>query len=83
MKMAILISNEVIKKSKLNEGEFKTELATWLYDKELLTLAQAAKFAELSRLAFQKELAKRKIYLKISEQDVMDDVRTLQSLKLL
>ncbi len=81
--MAILISDEVIKKSKFNEGEFKTELATWLYDKEILTLAQAAKFAGLARLAFQKELAKRDIFLKISGEDVMDDIRTLQSLKLL
>jgi len=81
--MSILISDEVIKKSKFDEAGFKTELATWLYDKEILTLAQAAKFAGLTRLVFQKELAKRDIYLKISGEDVMDDIRTLQSLKLL
>lgn len=81
--MSILISDEVIKKSKFNEVEFKTELATWLYDKEILTLSQAAKFAGLARPAFQKELAKRDIFLKISGEDVLDDIRTLQSLKLL
>lgn len=81
--MSILISDDIIKKSRFSEGELKTELAAWLYDKEIFTLAQAARFANLTRLAFQKELAKRNIFLKISAEDVLDDARTLQSLNLL
>jgi predicted HTH domain antitoxin len=80
---AIQIPGNVIEQSGLSEKEFLIELACWLYQREMLSLGQSADFAGLHRLDMQQELAKRKIELHISPQDVESDYGTLKSLKLI
>ena len=54
--------------------EMLIDFACFLYAKERLSAAQARKFAGIGRLAFQQELAKRKIELHYSAADVAIDV---------
>lgn len=81
--MTITISDKIIKQKGLSKEAVKTELAVWLYQKEIFTLAQAAKFLEISRLEMQKELKLKNVHLHISAEDVEDDFQTLSSLKLI
>lgn len=80
--MTIQISESIIKSIGLGEQELKIEIASWLYAREIFTLAQAATFTGLTRLEMQKALDDRDIDLHISPKDIDDDFDTLQSLGL-
>jgi len=80
--MTIQVPNQLLKQTGLSERGFKTELAVWLYQKEIFILAQAARFLGISRLDMQRELASRDISLHISPDDVVEDFDTLKSLGL-
>ena len=78
--MALTISDETLKVASLTPESFKIEMATHLYDIGRLTLGQARKLAELDQVSFQKELAKRNIYLKYDIEDLDDDLKTIDEL---
>lgn len=78
--MGVVIESEIIQSSGLSEEEFILEIALYLYDRKILSLGKAAAFAKLHRIAFQKELAKRKIPFKFTIEDVEKDLKTLESL---
>ncbi len=75
--MSILISDELLKKANLNEKDFLTDIATYLYDKGKLSIGQAKKIANLSQLEFQKALKERGIYLNYDEEEFYKDLETL------
>lgn len=80
--MAIIISDELLSSCSLDEGQLRIELACILYDKEILSLGQAARMAEIDRMAFQKALAERGIDIKYTAADLEQDLQTLGKLKL-
>ncbi|PIY08290.1 MAG: hypothetical protein COZ18_13035 [Flexibacter sp. CG_4_10_14_3_um_filter_32_15] len=75
--MSILISDELLKKANLNEKDFLTDIATYLYDKGKLSTGQAKKLANLSQLEFQKALKERNIYLNYDQEEFYKDLETL------
>ena len=77
--MALTISDETLKEASLSPEAFKIEIATHLYDIGRLTLGQARKLADLDQVSFQKELAKRNIYLKYDTEDLDDDLKTINN----
>lgn len=79
--MALTISDETLKEASLSPEAFKIEMATHLYDIGRLTLGQARKLADLDQVSFQKELAKRNIYLKYDIEDLDDDLKAIDELK--
>jgi predicted HTH domain antitoxin len=80
--MALTISDKELQELHLNEKEFKIEMAVHLYDTGKLSLGKAANFANLDKLMFQKELARRNVFIKYSVNDLYHDIEALKSLNL-
>jgi predicted HTH domain antitoxin len=76
----VTIPNEVLEAAHMDESELRQELAILLFQKSRLTLAQAARLAELDRLRFQRLLAARDIPLHYDVEDFESDLETLRSL---
>jgi predicted HTH domain antitoxin len=64
----------------MSEAELRQEIAVLLYQKEKITLAQASRFAEMSRLAFQHLLASRGLTIHYGVEDFEQDMATLRGL---
>lgn len=78
--MGVVISEDVLRKAGLTEEELMQEIAVLLFQKDRLTLAQAARLAGMSRLRFQHLLASREIPVHYDRQEFEDDLRTLKAL---
>ncbi len=78
--MTISIPDEVLAQTKISTAELKIELAAYLYEKQRLSIGKARKVAGLGLIDFQKELAKRNIYLHLTIEDVDTDLRNLRKL---
>ena len=76
--MSVVISNEILEKIEMSEGQLQIEIAVMLFQQERFTLAQAARFACLNQLAFQKLLANRQIPLHYGMEELMEDFYNLQ-----
>lgn len=65
----------------MSSDEMLIELATHLYEKKRLTMGQAKRLAKLDQISFQKELAKRDIYLNYNIEEFKRDLETLERLR--
>lgn len=81
--MGVKIPEFVLAKTNFSEAELLIEIAIHLYDIEKLTMGQARRLADLDQISFQKELAKRNMYLKYSLEDLEDDLRAIDELNTL
>ena len=75
--MKIEIPNDVLERCNLSEKEFRSELALFLFQRNIFTLENASKFAGMDSYQFQKLLGKRKIPVHYSLNDFKDDLRIL------
>jgi predicted HTH domain antitoxin len=66
--------------ARMSATELRQELAVVLFERERLTLAQAAHFAEMPRLRFQHLLASRGIALHYDVPEFEADLQTLRDL---
>jgi len=78
--MSLTISDAVLHATRMTAEELSVEIAVMLFQKEKLTLAQAAKMAKMSRLQFQHLLSSRKIPLHYDMAEFKEDMETLQRL---
>ena len=78
--MIIELSEDLLQKKDYSEKDFRIDIATVLYQKQIVTLARLARGCGLTRLAFQKELAKRNIPINFTIDDLNIDLQTLQSM---
>lgn len=78
--MSVIISDEFLHTAKITAPEIKQEIAIFLFQKEKLTLVQAAKFAEMNRLDFQHILASRQIAIHYNQDDFEQDMKTIEDL---
>lgn len=78
--MSLELSDELIRSSGLSKEEMAQEIAVMLFQKERLTLAQAAKFAGMNRLQFQHLLASRQIPVHYDQEDFEEDLKNLREL---
>lgn len=53
------------------------EIAVYLYAKERLSIGQARRLAGLDLVSFQKELAKRDVYIHFDSEDLKTDIDSL------
>lgn len=72
--MALEIDDDLLRSIGLTPDELRLELAVHLYATGRLTQVQARRLTSLSRLAFEQELGKRKLWPNYTEQDLQDDV---------
>jgi len=78
--MSLLISDEVLSTTRMTEEEMKQEIAILLFQKEKLTLAQASRFADMHRVAFQHVLASRQIPIHYGVDDFEQDIENLREM---
>ncbi len=78
--MSVTISDELLHSMRMSEGELKQELAVLLFQKDKLTLAQAAAVAGMTRLQLQHLLASRQIPVHYDVTDFEEDLRTLNEM---
>ena len=55
----------------------KTDFAVWLYERKILTLAQAARLCAQTRLKFQKTLKSKGVHIHYSSEDLKIDVENM------
>jgi len=75
--MALIITDETLSKAKTSEDELIIDLACYLYEKKRFSMGQARKLAGLDQISFQKQLAKRDIYIHYTEEDLEIDLKNL------
>ena len=74
------LPDELLESAKLTLGELKAELALALFQRERLTLGQAAILAELPQLDFQRLLASRQIPLHYGLDEMEEDLARVKRL---
>lgn len=75
--MALIITDDTLAKAQLSADELLIDLACYLYEKKRMSMGQARHLAGLDQISFQKELAKRDIYIHYTERDLEKDLRNL------
>jgi len=79
--MSVVISDEILRATRMSASELMQELAVALFQKEKLTLAQASQLAGMSHLQFQHLLASRNIPIHYDVAEFEADLNTLRELK--
>lgn len=72
-----IIPKELLRGIDMSAVQLKIELAVYLYDQKKLSMGQARKLAELDQISFQKELAKREVYIHFGIEDLKEDLTNL------
>ena len=78
--MGLLIPDDVLHAARMTETELRQEVATLLFEREKLMLAQAATLAQMSRIQFQHLLASRQIPVHYGVEEFDEDILTLREL---
>jgi predicted HTH domain antitoxin len=78
--MTITIPDEVREATRMSEDELRQEFAVLLYQREKLTLIQAARLAGMDRYRFQHLLGSRGIDMEYDVEDYRQDMATLRDL---
>lgn len=74
----LTIPADVVQSIGKSDEEIKIALAIFFYKEFGLSTAQAAGFAEMSRVAFLQELGKRKIPINYDASDELHDAETMR-----
>jgi predicted HTH domain antitoxin len=75
--MSVIVPDEVLWATRMSEQEMRAEIAVMLFEREKMTLEQAARLAEMPLVNFQHLLASRDIPLHYDLQDFEEDLATL------
>jgi predicted HTH domain antitoxin len=78
IEMKQLIPDDIFEATGMSEQEIKTEIAIHLFQLEKLTLSQASRLADLSRLQFQHLLSSREISTHYGVDDFEKDLECLK-----
>ena len=78
--MQLTISDDIALSANLSEADMRLALAIGLFHEDRITLAQAARLCGLDRIAFQHQLAARQIPIHYGEEELANDLRTIESL---
>ena len=78
--MSIIVSDEILRTTRMTEAEMRQEIAIMLFHKEKLTLAQASRFSGVDRVSFQHLLASRCIPVHYGVEDFEQDIQNLQEM---
>ncbi len=75
--MALLITDDEIKRTGLTAEQLRLEIAVLLFERKVFTLGLAAEFSGLHKLQMQQELAKRKIPLHYDVDMLHEDIANI------
>lgn len=79
--MTITIPDNALAQANIKPDDLLIELAVYLYDKGQFSMGRAKRLAGLDQISFQKELAKRNVYIKYEIEDLERDLKNLESIK--
>lgn len=79
--MGLTIPDEIVAATHMSPDELTREIAVLLFREEKLTLAQAAKLAQMGQLQFQHLLASRQIAIHYDVPEFEKDLGTLRDLE--
>jgi len=77
--MDLIIPEKTLKAAEISADELLLEIAVHLYDTERLSIGQAKNLVNMDHISFQRELAKRNIYIKYDENDLDTDLENLKA----
>jgi len=75
--MALIITDTLLEELKLTEEQIRIDFACYLYEKKTISTGKARKLAGLDQISFQKELAKRDIFIHYTEEDLNTELKNL------
>jgi predicted HTH domain antitoxin len=75
--MTLTIPDSFLLETNISPIDFRIELACYMYKKKRLSIGKARKVAGLNLIPFQKELAKRNIYINLMPADVDLELQNL------
>jgi len=75
------IPAQVLRSAKVTAEDVLIDFAVYLYDRERLSIGQAKNLAQMDIIFFQKELAKRDVYIKYDIEDYEEDLKSLDVLR--
>lgn len=81
--MSVLIPDDILCATRMTEDELKLEIAIMLYKQEKISSGKARAWTGLTVIEFQHELAQRGFCINYDVEDFEEDVKTLQSMRLL
>lgn len=76
--MAVLISDEIVQSTHMTDNELRTEIAVMLFEKDKLTLRQAARVSGMQPFDFQRLLGSRNIPIHYDVEDFDSDVTNMK-----
>lgn len=79
--MGLIIPDNIIEQSDMTPDELLLEFAVFLYQRERLSLAQAARLAGLDRIVFQQALTERHISLNFGIEDLQQELDIIEKVK--
>ncbi len=77
----LVVPREFLESAKMSEDEMRIDLAAHLYATQRLSMGKAKRLAGLDLISFQRELAKRNIYIHYGVEDLEQDLETLDRLR--
>jgi predicted HTH domain antitoxin len=78
--MSVTIPDDVLLSARMSDAELRQEIAVLLFQRERVTLAQAARLAGVDRLRFQHLLASRGVSVHYDVAEFEADLETLRAL---
>ena len=78
--MALILSDEELRATGLTGQELRQHVATFLFERERLTLGQASALAGMSQAAFMHLLAQRDLSLHYGVEELQEDLETIRHL---
>lgn len=78
--MSVMISDDVLVAARMSEEELRQEIAVMLFERERVTLAQAARLAGQDIVRFQHLLASRHITIHYDVPEFEADLQTLREI---
>lgn len=79
--MLVEVSDDIIASLHLTIEEVRLGLALWLFQENQVSIGKCARVAGLHKIMFQKELAKRNVYIKYDIEDLEKDLKNLETLR--
>jgi predicted HTH domain antitoxin len=73
--MTLTLPDDLVQSTRLTKAELQTEFAIALFQRERLTLGQAAQLADLPQLDFQRLLASREIPIHYGVEAMEQDLQ--------
>lgn len=78
--MVFTIPDPILQQSGISPSEILLKVALLLFQEERITLGQASKLADMHRIEFQLELAKRNIPVHYGSDDYLNDIGVVKKL---